>query len=169
MSTVRKFKTQYLHLHESSVRSFKSKLPNEIPIEKRKPTEKIPKHYSQTDTKMGILEGPREEIENELLHKIVPLVQEFHMPKLLIVNLDQTPLKHVLLKNGNTAEKGSTYLTVVVFRKWLFVKITVLYFFNCFLVKIFETYVWNCFSKLCSYYMQLYQKLNSFTDIFKTL
>ena len=49
----------------------------------------------KTLSKVDILEGARKEIEYIFLHKIVSLVEEFYIPSSLILNLDQTPLKHV--------------------------------------------------------------------------
>ena len=50
-SAIRKFKSQFPHLNESTVRNFKSKVQNEIhkaSIEKRKPMESISKYSSPT-------------------------------------------------------------------------------------------------------------------------
>ena len=51
VSAIRKFKSQFPHLNESTVRNFKSKVQNEIhkaSIEKRKPRESISKYSSPT-------------------------------------------------------------------------------------------------------------------------
>ena len=182
-SAIRKFKSQFPHLNESTVRNFKSKVQNEIhkaSIEKRKPMESISKYSSPTGrplmlgeldsmiqsyikslsnrggvvntvianatakalmkrypnivgeidvdnsrwakclfqrmnfvkrrktlSKVDIPEGARKEIEYIFLHEIVSLVEEFHIPNSLILNLDQTPLKYVPVGDETMAKKGS--------------------------------------------------------------
>ena len=61
---------------------------------------------------MDIPEGARKEIEYIFVHEIVSLVEEFHFPNSLILNLDQTPLKYVPVGDEAMAEKGSNYVTV---------------------------------------------------------
>ena len=61
---------------------------------------------------MDIPEGARKEIEYIFLHEIVSLVEEFHIPNSLILNLDQTPLKYVPVRDETMAEEGSNDVTV---------------------------------------------------------
>ena len=61
---------------------------------------------------MDIPEGAKKEIENIFLHKILSLVEEFHIPNSLILNLDQIPLKYVPVRGETMAEKGSNDVTV---------------------------------------------------------
>ena len=66
----------------------------------------------KTSSKVDIPEGARKEIEYIFLHEIVSLVEEFHIPNSLILNLDQTPLKYVPVGDETMAEKGSNDVTV---------------------------------------------------------
>ena len=61
----------------------------------------------KTSSKVDIPKGTRKEIEYIFLHEIVSLVEEFHIPNSLILNLDQTPLKYVPVGDETMAKKGS--------------------------------------------------------------
>ena len=60
---------------------------------------------------MDIPEGARKKIKYIFLHEIVSLVEEFHIPNSLILNLDQTPQKYVPVGDETMAEKGSNDVT----------------------------------------------------------
>ena len=66
----------------------------------------------KTSSKVDISEGARKKIEYKFLHEIVSLVEEFHIPNSLILNLDQTPLKYVPVGDETMTEKGSNEVTV---------------------------------------------------------
>ena len=59
-----------------------------------------------------MVEGARKEIVYIFLHNIVSLVEEFHIPNSLTLNLDQTPLKYVPVGDETMFKKRSNDVTV---------------------------------------------------------
>ena len=53
----------------------------------------------KTLSKVNILDGVRKEIEFLYIHDIVSKVAKYDIPSALVVNIDQTPLKHVPVGN----------------------------------------------------------------------
>eukprot|EP00111_Clytia_hemisphaerica_P008670 TCONS_00025363-protein len=61
----------------------------------------------KTTGKVSIPEGAKKEAHLLYLHDIVTLVEKHNIPDCLIMNLDQTPLKHVPTANHTLAKKGT--------------------------------------------------------------
>ena len=60
----------------------------------------------KTTCKVEIEEGAKQEAELLFLHNIVTLIEEHNIPESLVMNLDQTPLKHVPVLHNTMAKKG---------------------------------------------------------------
>ena len=65
------------------------------------------KKRMKTTVKIEILEGAKKESKLSYLHDIVSLVDDHIIPDSLILNLDQTKLKHIPSANDTLAKKGS--------------------------------------------------------------
>ena len=59
----------------------------------------------RTTGEVEIPEGARKEAESLYLHNIVTTVDKYEIPHSLIMNLDQTPLKHIPAMNHTMAKK----------------------------------------------------------------
>ena len=66
----------------------------------------------KTLSKMDIPDGAGKEIEFLYLHNIVSKVEKYDIPSALVVNIDQTPLKYVLVSNETMAAKGEHSVTI---------------------------------------------------------
>ena len=58
----------------------------------------------KTTGKVEIPEGARKEAELMYLHNIVAIVEENKIPQILVMNLDQTPLKYVPVSHHTVAK-----------------------------------------------------------------
>ena len=65
------------------------------------------KKRMKTTVKIEILEGAKKERKLLYLHDIISLVDDHIIPDSLILNLDQTKLKHIPSANDTLAKKGS--------------------------------------------------------------
>ena len=66
----------------------------------------------KTSSKVDILDAVRKEIEYVFLYEIVNRVEKHEIPKSLIINLDQTPVKLVQCGNNTLAKKNSSKVTI---------------------------------------------------------
>ena len=67
-----------------------------------------------TTGRPDIPEGAKKEAEILFLHQIVDLVEEKNVPPSLIMNFDQTLLKHLPVTSQTLAEKGSKHVGILV-------------------------------------------------------
>ena len=65
-----------------------------------------------TSSKVDIPDKARKEIEFLFLQEIVTKVEKNNIPPELILNIDQTPLKYVLVGNETLAPRGETSVTI---------------------------------------------------------
>ena len=70
------------------------------------------KKRRKTSAAMDVLDSARKEIEYVFFHDIVDTVEKYKIPLSLILNLDQTPLKCVLIGNETMALNGSKSVTI---------------------------------------------------------
>ena len=61
----------------------------------------------KTTGKVEIPGGARKEVKLLYLHNVVVLLEEHEIPRELVMNLDQTPLKYVPVSHHTMAEKGT--------------------------------------------------------------
>ena len=66
----------------------------------------------KTSSKLDIPEAARKEIEYVFLYEIASRVEKYNIPKSLVINLDQTPLKLVQCGNNTLAKKNSSSVTI---------------------------------------------------------
>ena len=66
----------------------------------------------KTSSKVDIPEATRKEIEYVFLYEITNRVEKHNIPKSLVINLDQTPLKLVQCGNNTLAKKNSSSVTI---------------------------------------------------------
>ena len=66
----------------------------------------------KTSSKVDIPDAARKEIEYVFLYEIVNRVEKHDIPKSLIINLDQTPLKLVQCGNNTLAKKNTSKVTI---------------------------------------------------------
>ena len=66
----------------------------------------------KTTGKVEITEGAKQEAEPMFLHNIVTLIEERNIPESLVMNLDQTPLKYVLVLHNTMVNKGVKSISI---------------------------------------------------------
>ena len=68
--------------------------------------------WIKTSSKVKIPDGTRREIEFLFHHEIVTMMEKHNIPGSMIINIDQTPLKHVPTSNFTLAKNGATSVTL---------------------------------------------------------
>ena len=70
------------------------------------------KRRMRTTGKVEIPEGTKKEAELLFLHNIVSAVEKYQIPRSLMMNLDQTPLKYVPAMNHTMAKRNPTSVAI---------------------------------------------------------